>query len=136
MALAGGVTTANIMPGSANVIGGQTLYVKYRGTTVDAMSLSGATVRGGLKMANGENPKSWNFGRNKVAPATRMKVAALQREQFVKAREYQRHLAPYRAARASGKEVSAPERALALEPLVEVLERRRTVHFHSHRADD
>src|SRR6188768_1317066 len=55
MAQAGGVTTANIMPGSGNVIGGQTLYVKLRGRTVEAMRLTPAAVLGGLKMANGEN---------------------------------------------------------------------------------
>ena len=81
---------------------------------------------GGLKMANGENPKG--YGRNKQqAPFTRMKVAALQREQFVKAREY-------KAKKDAGDE--GRSRDLALEPLVEVLERKRTVHFHCHRADD
>src|SRR5207248_4543616 len=76
-ARAGGVTTANIMPGSGNVIGGQTLYVKLRGNTVDEMRIAGATVVGGLKMANGENPKG--YGRRSQAPFTRMKVASLQR---------------------------------------------------------
>jgi imidazolonepropionase-like amidohydrolase len=136
MAVAGGVTTANIMPGSANVIGGQTVYVKLRGRTIEEMRLTPATVLGGLKMANGENPKRWNFEGRKMAPATRMKIAALQREQFLKAREYQRAWQRYRQAKAEGKETSQPETDLALEPLVEVLERKRTVHFHSHRADD
>src|SRR5207248_1340276 len=80
MALAGGVTTANVMPGSGNVIGGQTLYVKLRGRTVAAMRVRGGKVLGGLKMANGENPKRFNWDR-KMPPATRMKLAALQREQ-------------------------------------------------------
>src|SRR5437660_1490014 len=57
MAVAGGVTTANIMPGSGNVIGGQTLYVKLRGKSVEAMRIKDMKVLGGLKMANGENPK-------------------------------------------------------------------------------
>jgi imidazolonepropionase-like amidohydrolase len=130
MAVAGGVTTANIMPGSGNVIGGQTLYVKLRGRTVEQMVVlgrlpDGSVVLGGLKMANGENPKG--YGRNRgQAPFTRMKVAALQREQFVKAREY-------KARRDAGEKV---EPDLALDPLVEVLEKKRTVHFHCHRADD
>jgi imidazolonepropionase-like amidohydrolase len=136
MATAGGVTTANIMPGSGNVIGGQTVYVKLRGRTVEAMRLTPNGVLGGLKMANGENPKRANFDARKQPPATRMKLAALQREQFVKARDYQRQWAAYRKAKADGKEVSPPDADLGLEPLVEVLERRRTVHFHSHRADD
>src|SRR5262249_4058620 len=81
-----------------------------------------------------ENPKG--YGRRQLAPNTRMKVAALQREQFVKARDYQRQWAAYRKAVAAGKSVPPPETDLALEPLVEVLEHKRTVHFHSHRADD
>jgi imidazolonepropionase-like amidohydrolase len=136
MATAGGVTTANVMPGSANVIGGQTIYVKLRGRTVEAMRLTPGTVLGGLKMANGENPKRFNFEARKAAPGTRMKLAALQREQFLKARDYRRQWDGYRKAKAAGKEATAPDVDLSLEPLVEVLDRRRTVHFHSHRADD
>lgn len=129
MALAGGVTIANIMPGSGNVIGGQTLYVKLRGTTAEAMRIlgklpDGTEILGGLKMANGENPKG--YGRRGQAPFTRMKVAALQREQFLKARDYM----------AKMKGDKKPDRDITLEPLVEVLERKRTVHFHCHRADD
>jgi imidazolonepropionase-like amidohydrolase len=134
MAVAGGITTANIMPGSGNVIGGQTLYVKLRGQTIEDMRIADAPVVGGLKMANGDNPKG--YGKKNQAPVTRMKVAALQREQFAKARDYQRQWAAYRKAVAEGKEKPQPDRDLALEPLVEVLERKRTVHFHSHRADD
>jgi imidazolonepropionase-like amidohydrolase len=136
MALAGGVTTANIMPGSGNVIGGQTLYVKLRGQTVEAMRIPNTKVLGGLKMANGENPKGYGRRSQGQAPGTRMKVAALQREQFIKARDYQKQWADYRKARAAGKEAKAPDTDIALEPLVEVLERKRTVHFHTHRADD
>jgi imidazolonepropionase-like amidohydrolase len=129
MALAGGVTTANIMPGSGNVIGGQTVYVKLRGDTIEEMLVATDDgVLGGLKMANGENPKSFNFGRGKGPPATRMKVAALQREQLLKARE---HLKKKLAA---GDGKFEPD--LELEPLAEVLQRKRTVHFHCHRADD
>src|SRR5947209_4180961 len=57
MAVAGGITTANIMPGSGNVIGGQTVYVKLRGKTIEDMRIPNMPVLGGLKMANGENPK-------------------------------------------------------------------------------
>lgn len=136
MAQAGGVTTANIMPGSGNAIGGQTLYVKLRGNTVEAMRIAGAPVVGGLKMANGENPKRWSSEKGKQAPTTRMKVAALQREQFARAREYRQRWDAYRKAKEAGKEATAPDTDLGLEPLVEVLDRKRTVHFHSHRADD
>jgi imidazolonepropionase-like amidohydrolase len=136
MAVAGGVTTANIMPGSGNVIGGQTLYVKLRGLSVEAMRIGNMRVLGGLKMANGENPKNFNFTRNKMPPNTRMKLAAMQREQFIKARDYQQKWAAYKKAGAAGKEVPPPETDIGMDSLVEVLERRRTVHFHSHRADD
>jgi imidazolonepropionase-like amidohydrolase len=86
---------------------------------------NGTEVVGGLKMANGENPKGYGKGRQQ-APFTRMKVAALQRETFQKAKEYKAKLD-------AGTKV---DRDVALEPLVEVLERKRTVHFHCHRADD
>lgn len=135
MALAGGITTTNIMPGSGNVIGGQTLYVKLHGHTVEQMALVSPKVLGGLKMANGENPKR-AYGGRKQAPATRMKVAALQRSEFLKARDYQRKWDAYRKKLAAGGDVAPPETDLQLEPLVEALERKRTVHFHTHRADD
>jgi imidazolonepropionase-like amidohydrolase len=129
MATAGGVTTANVMPGSGNVIGGQTIYLKLRGHSVEEMRITGRAgdkeILGGLKMANGENPKG--YGKNKQqAPFTRMKIAALQRETFQKAKEY-------KAKKDAGTKV---DRDIALEPLVEVLEGKRTVHFHCHRADD
>ena len=129
MATTGGITTANIMPGSGNVIGGQTLYAKLRGKSVEEMQIfgdnKGVKILGGLKMANGENPKG--YGKTKQqAPFTRMKVAALQREQFVKAKEYLEKM----------KTDKKPDRDVSLEPLVEVLEKKRTVHFHCHRADD
>ena len=129
MALAGGVTTANVMPGSGNVIGGQTVYVKYRGRSVEEMRVTGRAgekeILGGLKMANGENPKGYGRGKGQ-APFTRMKIAALQRETFQKAKEYKAKLD-------AGTKV---DRDIALEPIVEVLEGKRTVHFHCHRADD
>lgn len=135
MALAGGITTANVMPGSGNVIGGQTVYVKYRGRSIEEMRITGRVadreILGGLKMANGENPKG--YGKSKQqAPFTRMKIAALQRETFQKAKEYKEKLASGRRGPAE----SPVARDIALEPLVEVLEGKRTVHFHCHRADD
>lgn len=154
MANAGGITTANIMPGSANVIGGQTIYVKLRGYSPEQMWFESPHVLGGLKMANGENPKRAYGGKNK-APSTRMKVAALQRAELVKAQEYlakwqrfrqkvaefnpasgQRESAEKSAATKKDDPPSPPERNLALEPLVDVLLKKRTVHFHTHRADD
>jgi imidazolonepropionase-like amidohydrolase len=135
MATAGGITTANIMPGSANVIGGQTLYVKLRGHTVEQMTMVSPNLAGGLKMANGENPKR-AYGGRKQAPATRMKVAALQRAEFLKARDYQRTWDAYRKKLAAGEDATVPDIDISLEPLVEAMAKKRTVHFHSHRADD
>ena len=103
MATAGGVTTANIMQGSGNVIGGQTLYVKLRGHTVEQMAIPSPDVVGGLKMANGENPKR-AYGSRNQAPMTRMKIAALQRGEFFKARDYQRKWDAYRKKLAAGQE--------------------------------
>jgi imidazolonepropionase-like amidohydrolase len=135
MALAGGVTTANIMPGSGNAIGGQTLYVKLRGAFIETMRILAGRVLGGIKFANGENPKGAYGGKNQ-APMTRMKIAALQREQLARAQAYKRQWDNYNKAKAEGKDAGPPERDLGLEPLVEVLERKRTVHFHCHRSDD
>ncbi len=152
MALTGGVTTANIMPGSGNVIGGQTLYVKLRPGPITNMMVQPGTPEGGLKMANGENPKR-AYGSKNQPPATRMRLAAMQREQFIKALDYRRKWQAYRNALekakanppaqgkdakpdTQAKELTEPEHDLALESLVEVLDRKRTVHFHSHRSDD
>ena len=152
MANAGGITTANIMPGSANVIGGQTIYVKLRGYSPEQMWFETPHVLGGLKMANGENPKRAYGGKGK-APSTRMKVAALQRAELIKAQEYLAKWERYRQKLADNEKASGgrqppgasekkddsptpPERNIALEPLVEVLQKKRTVHFHTHRADD
>ncbi len=133
MATAGGVTTANIMPGSGNVIGGQTAYVKLRGTTIEEMLIPGSL--GGLKMANGENPK--HYGRMNQAPMTRMEEAALARKEYIKAIEYKAKWDEYNKKVAGGdKDAKAPERDLAMEPLVEVLEGKRIVQHHTHRADD
>lgn len=134
MAQAGGVTTANIMPGSSNVIGGQTAYVKLRGNTIDEMLIKADGVLGGLKMANGENPK--RYGQKNKEPMTRMKVAAMQRTEFMKARDYMRKWQRYREKLADDADAAPPETDLAMEPLVEVLQGKRTVHFHTHRADD
>ena len=156
MAQAGGITTANIMPGSGNVVGGQTAYVKYRGYTIDDMLIhptGSNSVQGGMKMANGENPKQ-AYGSQKKAPATRMAVAALQRQLFVKAQNYQKKWEAYaqaqQQAQKQGQDQDAqaateestkgpakePERDLTLEPVVEILQGKRMVHFHTHRADD
>ena len=124
MAQAGGVTTANIMPGSGNVIGGQTAYVKLHGSTVEEMLIEDSI--GGMKMANGENPKR-NYGSRDRAPMTRMAIAALARQKFKEAQTY--------AEQRRNNPADTPV-DLSLEPLVEVLEGKRIVQHHTHRADD
>jgi len=126
---AGGITTLNVMPGSGHLLGGQTLYLKARrGSIIDDLLIRDADGRiaGGIKMANGTNPL-----RPGASPGTRAKSAALVRAQFIRAQEYREKL---RAAADDPKKL--PDRDLGLEALVEVLDRKRTVHFHTHRADD
>lgn len=133
MATAGGVTTANIMPGSGNVMGGQTAYVKLRGNTIEQMLIPGTI--GGMKMANGENPK--HYGAKDKAPMTRMEEAALARGIYEKAVQYKAKWDAYNKAVVSGeKTTKQPDRDLDLDPVVEVLEGKRVVHNHTHRADD
>jgi imidazolonepropionase-like amidohydrolase len=132
MALAGGITTANIMPGSGNVIGGQTAYVKLRGATIEEMLV---TPIGGMKMANGENPKR-SYGSRGQKPTTRMALAALQREAFIKAQEYLSEWQDYEKQKTQKPDAKVPKRDLQLEAMGEVLQGKRVVHFHSHRADD
>ena len=131
-AQAGGITTANIMPGSGHLLSGQTLYLKLRhGNTIDDLliTLPDGRIAGGLKMANGTN--SIRTSGTGPFPGTRARSASLVREQFVKAQEYRVKL------RAAGDDASKkPARDLAMEALVEVLDGQRTVHFHTHRHDD
>lgn len=132
-ALAGGLTTLNVMPGSGHLVGGQTVYLKLRyanGTpsTIDELfyrSESGEPL-GGLKMANGTNPQG-----DPPFPGTRGRSAFLVREQFIEAREYQEKI-----ERANGDAEKMPPRDLDLEVLVEAMQGRRVVHHHTHRHDD
>jgi imidazolonepropionase-like amidohydrolase len=118
------------MPGSGHLLSGQTLYLKLRkGGTVDdfLITLPDGRIAGGLKMANGTN----SIRPTGPFPGTRAKSASLVREQFVKAQEYRTKLG------AAGDDASKkPARDLAMEALVEVLDGKRTVHFHTHRHDD
>jgi imidazolonepropionase-like amidohydrolase len=131
-AQAGGVTTANVMPGSGHLLSGQTIYLKLRrGSTIDDLTilLPDGHVASGLKMANGTNSiRTTGTG---PFPGTRAKSAALVREQFIKAVEYRDKI-----RKAAGDATKMPARDLAMEALVEVLDGKRTVHFHTHRHDD
>jgi imidazolonepropionase-like amidohydrolase len=122
-------------------VSGQTAYVKLRGNSIEEMliadsgSESDDEIKGGMKMANGENPKRRGAVKFQ-APATRMGIAALQRDLFVRAQEYREKWQRYRQKTKAGKESEPPARSLELEPIVEILEGRRTVHHHTHRSDD
>ncbi len=128
-ARAGGVTTANVMPGSGHLLSGQTLYLKLRpAKTIDEMLiiLPEGRIAGGMKMANGTNSR-----RPPPFPGTRGKSAALDREEYIKAQEYRA-----KVLAAKGDATKLPPRDLRMEGLVEVLDGKRTVHFHTHRSDD
>ena len=128
-AQAGGVTTVNVMPGSAHLMSGQTAYLKLRdGNDIYDLLLCTDVLReicGGMKMANGTNPRG-----EPPFPNTRARAAAIVRERFVRAQEYREKV------RAAGGAQNVTPRDLELEALVEVLDGRRVVHFHTHRADD
>ncbi|MBL8877518.1 MAG: amidohydrolase family protein [Phycisphaerales bacterium] len=128
-AVAGGLTTLNIMPGSGHLLSGQTVYVKLRPAhTIEEMAVRNADglIAGGIKMANGTNSRG-----GAPFPGTRAKSAALVREMFIRAVEYQSKVT------AAGDDASKkPDRDLGLEALGEVLSGKRVVHHHTHRADD
>jgi imidazolonepropionase-like amidohydrolase len=138
--LAGGVTTLNVLHGSANSIGGQNTVVKIKyGRPVEEFIFPGAMP--GIKFALGENPKRSNFtpqgGTARRYPATRMGVEETIRDAFTRARDYKKSWDEYRAGQSRGeKNLIPPRRDLQLEPLVEVLEGKRYVHCHSYRSDE
>jgi len=141
--LAGGVTTANVLHGSANPIGGKNYVIKLRWgkTREEDFAFEGAMP--GIKFALGENPKrpgggaGGRFGNGPARyPATRMGVEYVIRDAFTRARAYQKEWQDYDRRKKAGEGVVAPRRDLQLEPLVEVLEGKRLVHAHSYRADE
>ena len=136
-ALAGGVTTINVLHGSANPIGGQNQVLKLRwGQDADGLRFEGAPP--GIKFALGENPKrSRSFGPGpRRYPATRMGVLDVIRQAFTEAAEYRTATERHREAEAAGERSRPPARDLELEALVEILEGDRLVHAHSYRADE
>jgi imidazolonepropionase-like amidohydrolase len=143
--LAGGLTVSNVLHGSANAIGGQTVVIKLRwGKTANEMLFEGATP--GIKFALGENPKrqgypTQNFFSQGPAterryPGTRMGVEEVIRESFTEAKNYQASWKQYNEAVARGEHPIPPRKDLRLEPLVEVLEGKRYVHAHCYRSDE
>jgi len=144
-ALAGGVTTANILHGSANAIGGKTVVLKMRwGKDAQGLIFEGAMP--GIKFALGENPKRagnpQGGGRGAAQPvyarypATRMGVEDVIREAFNDAKAYKAEWDAYDAKVAKGEHPIPPRKDLKLEALKEVLEGKRYVHAHCYRQDE
>lgn len=129
-ALAGGITTVNVMPGSGHLMSGQTVYLKLRkADRIENMLFVDdpkEEVAGGLKMANGTNPLG-----SGPFPGTRAKSAAMVRELFIKAQDYKEKIEA-----ANGDPAKMPTRDIGMEALVEVLNGERIVHNHTHRHDD
>ncbi|HVL41670.1 MAG TPA: amidohydrolase [Brevundimonas sp.] len=129
-ARAGGVTTLQILPGSANLFGGRGVTVRnVPSVTMQGMKMPGAPY--GLKMACGENPSRVYGGRN-TSPATGMGNVAGYRAAFIAAREYK---AKWDKWREDG-EGSPPTRNLQLETLAGVLDGSVLVQNHCYRADE
>jgi len=148
----GGVTTLQILPGSANLIGGRGVTLRnVPSTTMQDMKFPGAPH--GLKMACGENPKRVYGGKGR-APSTRMGNVAGYRQAFADAQDYraqwdryQLELAAYEAQQADGKARRSrsepagkppvlPKRDLRLETLVAAMDGEIQVHIHCYRADE
>jgi imidazolonepropionase-like amidohydrolase len=140
--LAGGVTTANVLHGSCNAIGGQNAVIKLRWGVHDPKQLIFEKAPRGLKLALGENPKRSNFRVPGVDryPGTRMGVEVVIRQALAQAREYEREWARYEkklAAAGPKDEKPVPPRTnLRLQELEDVLDGKVIVHAHSYRSDE
>ncbi|MBO84609.1 MAG: amidohydrolase [Deltaproteobacteria bacterium] len=163
-ARAGGITTVNVMPGSGKLMGGQTAYLSLRSGSMldelllcrdpntqdwrsasafdaedaDAPPARHRLVCGGVKMANGTNPQGSGGD-----PRTRMGSAYLQRKALLEGRSRAERFEAARAYEAAGwwhrvwnAPPPMPDPDLAADILVQVVQGKRIVHFHSHRADD
>jgi imidazolonepropionase-like amidohydrolase len=127
--LAGGVTTLQVLPGSANLIGGRSVVLKVvPARTVQGMKFPGAKY--GLKMACGENPKRVYAGRG--GPSTRMGNVAGYRAAWIRAVDYRRKWDKWNADHKG----DPPTRDLGLETLAEVLRGNILVHNHCYRSDE
>jgi len=132
-ALAGGVTSLQILPGSANLFGGRSVVVKnLPNRTIQDMKFPEAPY--GIKMACGENPKRV-YG-SKGGPMTRMANVAGYRAAWIDAQEYQQKWATYNSELDAGGSPKAPKRDLNLETLAGVLDGEILVHMHCYRADE
>jgi len=128
LAIAGGITTIQALPGSANLIGGRSAVLKLiPARTVQEMKFPGAPY--GLKMACGENPKRVYRSRG---PSTRMGNMAGYRAAFIRAEAYRRRWDKWNRDHQG----DPPQRDLQLESLAEVLRGHMFVQNHCYRADE
>lgn len=139
-ARAGGVTSLQILPGSANLVGGRGVTLKNV-PSVSYQAMKFPSAPHGLKMACGENPKRV-YGERKQAPSTRMGNVAGYRAQWIEAQRYIKDWEEYEARKSSKKNdksessKTAPKRDLRLETLAAVLKGEILVHMHCYRADE
>ncbi|MCA1559082.1 MAG: amidohydrolase family protein [Acidobacteria bacterium] len=137
--LAGGLTVANVLHGSANPIGGKNAVIKLRWGKTRAEELLVEGALPGIKFALGENPKDMRqFGQTgpRRYPVTRAGTEFVIRDAFTRAKAYQKAWKEFEKRKAAGEDLLQPRRDLQLEPLVEILEGKRLVHAHSYRADE
>jgi len=137
--LAGGLTAANQLHGSANPIGGQNAVVKLRWGAMAPKDMLVTSAPGGIKFALGENPKrnSWRYLGESRYPQSRMGVFTIIRERFLAARDYMEAWGRYNALSAREQDrTPPPRRDLELEALAEILRGERFVHCHSYRQDE
>ena len=137
--LAGGTTTALILHGSANAIGGQSQIVKWKwGRPASAWIADGAPRT--IKFALGENPKSSNFrppeGVPRQYPATRMGVEEVIRKSFTDARDYMASWDEYEARRRKGEAAIPPRKDLLMDTMADILRGNIDVHAHCYRSDE
>jgi imidazolonepropionase-like amidohydrolase len=131
--LAGGLTVANLLHGSANPIGGQNCVIKLRdGASPEELKFEGAPS--GIKFALGENVKQSNWGAERATrfPQSRMGVPTFMANRFTAARAYQTAWKNWEQKRESPE----PRRDLELETLSEILRGERLIHCHSYRQDE
>ncbi len=132
--LSGGVTSSQLLHGSANPIGGQSAIIKLRwGQSPEKMKFEGAD--GFIKFALGENVKQSNFGDNFTIryPQTRMGVEQTYYDAFIRAKEYEKEWKTYNAlASAQKQSIASPRKDLELDALVEILNKKRFITCHSY----
>lgn len=135
-ALAGGVTEAHIMHGSANVIGGQcqTIKLRYGVTDPAALVMEGAPRT--IKFALGENPTRVHGRGFGVHPSTRMGVEMVMRQAFTEARRYMQATERYEKEKKKNARAIPPPYNLRLETLAGILRGEIIVNCHSYRADE